>query len=354
MPKKLAQVIAPRGMTEVRLEHLLMTLGGSAGTLALRILRLFPAYLHSCGLNPEVEMSLNEELAIRREFICFLLSEDYLDEECPAARPQRGEGPGSLRARTTQLYLATMRRHGIRAGHLADAEARINDHVFQKGLAKLSARDAPIRPRAYPEFREMLRLCFGEVRERDDQMTRREIHLRCFWFLLIVTGARPANLLICPFRVTREGVWVGWRWRKGGRVQLRGETLYRFDWTTPPPRELHRTLLDISQGWRERPHQGPWYFQDCGSAATVVNNWLGRRRPNPTERWTSTTPRNKLSSTLLQRVHAGSLSELNFVWLMDHTVQTARGHYASSRDAAGLEKELEGVDSEEDEVFAYA
>ena len=344
MPKRVL-VAAPRRKTDRDLEDLLHELGGTSTGLAMRILKLFPAYLHSCGRDPSQELALAAELEVRRRFICFLLSGEYLDAENPIAKKTRAQGPGELRARTVLGYLKTMRQFGIRPGHLEEAEARISDHVFLKGLTRLSARDEPLRVKEYPSPREMLQLCFGAVREASPDRQRREVHLRCFWYILIVTGARPGNLLICPFYISPDGIWVGWRWRKGGRVQLRGETLYRFSWTTPPPRELHEPLLELSRGWRERPHAGPWYFQDCTSAATVVNNWLHRRRKNPPARWTSTTPRSVLSSLLLARVHQGTLSELNFVWLMDHTVQTARGHYAQSSSAAGLEAE-----SSDDEV----
>jgi len=109
----------------------------------MRLVRLYPAYLRSCGIDEKTELDVAAESRARRSFICFLLSDHYLDKEKPIARKERGEGPGDLRARTVLGYLKTMRQFGIRPGHLAEAEARISDHIFLKGLTRLSVRDEP-------------------------------------------------------------------------------------------------------------------------------------------------------------------------------------------------------------------
>merc|ERR1711991_1243721 len=107
-----------------------------------------------------------------------------------------------------------------------------------------------------------------------------------------------------------------------------------------------KTLRQIARSWEKllpkEPYMkdkkwvfpSPWFFSEAAGDrdASYVNRWV-QKLPIDTKtqgvQWTSTTPRNVLSSHLLALVQSDQLSARDFVWLMDHTVETALGHYAS-------------------------
>ena len=123
-----------------------------------------------------------------RDFVIHMLSADYAD---PTTNLRRD----GVRAVTGLSYYRTMRTYGIRPGNLAVAEATIHSALFLKGLERLAALDKPARSRVYPTPRAMLGLLTKPKAGADYE---REISMQAFWYLLILTGNRPANLQLSP------------------------------------------------------------------------------------------------------------------------------------------------------------
>lgn len=230
-----------------------------------------------------------------------------------------------------------MLRFGMHWSRLDEARDNLLSTRFSKGLERLARLEPPVRTKVYPSpFREM------RLAARPEAIAWSEVQL--FWACLVVCGGRPGNLAVAVVHsADLEGVNIRWRLRKGGRNQLRGFTRYLFVWSASPSPSLIQALNDLAAAYRVR-HPGAddasrevesegdfWPSLRSSTAANRVWRWLRDREASHdfVAEWTSTTPRDVLSTRLLKRVDAGELSPQRFEWLMDHTVATARAHYVA-------------------------
>ncbi len=302
----------------------------------LMLLRRFERYLELSPPGPR-----DHDLDVVDHFIASMMSEMY------ATKRHRSEGPDTgrdgIQARTAGDYLTIMLTHQILPGKIQEAEAKIYHLAFRKGLNHLGAHDARTRTRAYPTPAAMLSIIKDPPKEGPNY--DRELALHAFWYLLVATGGRPANLRVGVPRVDYDAVAVKWVWRKGKRHDIASDTVYPHAWTGPPPRHVRRALLTVRAEW-DRLGPRAWWHSSVQNMAQFVNNWLEKQEGTHTSgnKWTSTTPRNVLSTILMTRTEAGKMSNHAFAWAMDHTLETAQRNYVNTR-LYGLEYSTDNDDS---------
>lgn len=224
--------------------------------------------------------------------------------------------------RTVQTTQSICKAFGMRPGNMEAAGASIARKRFASGLDRMAANAPFIREKCYPGTKELLRLCHPENDPRGPADETGRL-MRAFWFMLIVTGARPDNLRNAPFDLNERGVYLYWGQRKI-RAGARSCTLYPFLWTaSPPTAEIWSTLQSVKvSGWG--------YISTVSQIAPAVIRWIERMpRITTTDagHWTSTTPRDNLVRCLLWLVAGGVMSESRYEWLLDHKIQTARQYY---------------------------
>lgn len=247
-----------------------------------------------------------------------------------------------MSARTVKGFHAMCKRFGITPSTLAEARIHILRQQITSGLERLAVETPFKRTKVYPGTEALLRMCNPADGHGGHGSESRRLY-RAFWFLLIVTGARPANLRKAPISLTDQGVIVYWKGRKV-RDGERSQTLYPYRWTAKPPNpEVLSTLQEVVlDGWG--------LLKEAEQPASYINGWL-RRFPDTTEEaighWTSTTPRDNLVSILQEYVTDGVMTERRYEWLLDHTVHVGMQHYANLRGKIDLEE------MDEDEYYSH-
>jgi len=146
--------------------------------------------------------------------------------------------------------------------------------------------------------------------------SRRDTAFQLFFYLLVVTGQRAANLVDATFSYTSEGISVRFhQGRKNDKQGLRCSILFPFIWTEAPPAHL-ATLM-------KREFNAPSIGTPT-SIASNINAWLKARGFSGI---TSAVPRTHLDNVLRVLLEKGLITEELFVRTMDHTIVTSDKHY---------------------------
>ena len=138
------------------------------------------------------------------------------------------------------------------------------------------------------------------------------------WYLLVVSGARLANLIGSEFYLEPEGIRIFYlQGRKTDLTGLRCGILYLYVWSEPPPDYLRYVM------------RGRFRIEGLGSklqAASRLNRWL-QTSESPL---TSGLPRTRMDNILRGLIDLGWLTESEYVRVMDHSLNTSDKHYYDS------------------------
>lgn len=220
-------------------------------------------------------------------------------------------------ASTLATVAATIEAFRIRPSTLGAARQLVMHRDFMKSIQRRGVAEPPIRVKPAVPLEVLMALV--EPRPGD---SRRTCHLRAFWFLLVATGARPHTM----FEASRwsvdegDGVMVGWGPRKGGRHGFRSMTKYAYRFSAPPPLATQTLLASIGPGG--------WDMPEARQVASLLCSFIKRELRQGALSFTSTAPRDRMSGVLLGEVAAGRLSSSEYQWMMDHTEDRGRQHYA--------------------------
>lgn len=142
---------------------------------------------------------------------------------------------------------------------------------------------------------------------------------RVFWWLLCVTGGRPANLTRSPVILKEsELLWYPRNLKANGGTTAVSAIPRSFPlgWSFQPPRDVRAYLL--------RKRRAPNFKSK--TAASCCNSWL--QRVGLKKKVTSTSPRVRLDNVLRIRVLCDLMSKDDFVFLMNHSWETSTKYYA--------------------------
>lgn len=145
--------------------------------------------------------------------------------------------------------------------------------------------------------------------------TKKDRQFQIFFYLLVVTGQRAANLIGASVQRTSEGLHVTFaQGRKNDKQALRASILFRFEWSHPPPAHLDQYIKS--------------HFQTPGvgtesSVSSNMNTWLRKQG----HCLTSTVPRTRLDNILRVLLEHGVIKTEEYERIMDHTVSTSDKHY---------------------------
>lgn len=145
--------------------------------------------------------------------------------------------------------------------------------------------------------------------------TKNDRQFQIFFYLLVVTGQRAANLIGASIQRASEGLHVTFaQGRKNDKQALRASILFRFEWSHPPPAHLNQYITSCFQ----TPSVGT-----VSSVSSNVNAWLKKQGHD----LTSAVPRTRLDNILRVLLEHEVIKTEDFERIMDHTVNTSDKHY---------------------------
>jgi hypothetical protein len=140
-----------------------------------------------------------------------------------------------------------------------------------------------------------------------------------WWYLLVATGARPANLWDARIRFQDGGIEVHFDGgTKSEEKRMRRPRFYDYAWSLSVPPVVRR----IMEGAEKLPRVGK-----RGTIASLLNSWLKRNRTGDTVKLTSCVPRARMDHVLRMLVSSGHMAEKEYEWVMDHTIETSNQSY---------------------------
>jgi hypothetical protein len=143
----------------------------------------------------------------------------------------------------------------------------------------------------------------------------RELCYRSFRWMLVATGCRPAELHTSSWTLLKKELHLIIRARKDSQAQGKRARIFKFAWSTPPPRDVREYL--------SRQQTCP--IGNEGNVACCINSWLRSRGADSSI--TSTSPRVRLDNVLGPMVEDREINLEIFEWLMGHTWSTSMRSY---------------------------
>lgn len=141
----------------------------------------------------------------------------------------------------------------------------------------------------------------------------------CLWYLLVVTGQRPANLLKATFEILPTGLLLFYKGRKADKGTRRRGLLYKFAWSLQPSTTLKLYMRD-----------GVPKIGTATNCATCINSWL---KGKGFGHLTSTSLRLRLDNVCRELLRVNRITEREYEDLMDHTMAVSDKHYCTNRPA---------------------
>jgi len=146
--------------------------------------------------------------------------------------------------------------------------------------------------------------------------SQKDADFQLFFYLLVVSGQRAANLVGSSFVCSNEGVNITFtHGRKTDPQGSRGSIWYSFEWTEPPPNHLAHRM------------RGVFHAPAIGTAASIASNMNAWLKAKGHRKITSAVPRAHLDNVLRVLLEDRLISSEEFERLMDHTVATSDKHY---------------------------
>jgi len=208
---------------------------------------------------------------------------------------------------TVVSMMRTLRRFGVTVEHPNGIAERYLAENLNCAIRSGSKDTDAIRTKYTHTYEELVQPCWHAEEGPADQ------EMQCFYFVLVATGNRPANVQkakAISFQDT--GLHVRWGSRKV-RAGRRRTDVYFFEWTHQPPDWIRYAM----SSWAS------WSFTSK-NVASSVNRWLKARGYD----WTSTAPRDALSTRLRMMVYRMEMTATEFANLLDHNVETSGLHYS--------------------------
>ena len=220
-----------------------------------------------------------------------------------------------------------LKEYQIRWSTLEGVEERVIEVALKKGMNVRKRREVTSYRRVWPPVAGLLGL--GDIALRAPRETIENV---LFWTVIILTGGRPNNLVTSPvIAVDRDSIRIRWTDRKSGRDGgADGSTRYLFAWSKRPQEAILNRLRSLVRRHRESGGELFWpTYQDPRLAAGRINSFIHRydHLGQNVATWSSTSPRGVLDEKLMGLLNEKAIPESQYVWLMDHEVETGKGHY---------------------------
>jgi hypothetical protein len=220
-----------------------------------------------------------------------------------------------------------LKEYQIRWSTLEEVEERIVEVALKKGMNTRKRREITSYQRVWPPVAGLLGL--GDIALREAKETIENV---LFWTVVILTGGRPNNLVTSPVvAVNHDSIRIRWTDRKSGRDDgANGSTRYLFAWSKRPQEAILNRLRSLVRQHQETGGEFFWpTYRNPRLAAGRVNSFIHRydHLGQNVATWSSTSPRGVLDEKLMGLLSEKAISESQYVWLMDHEVETGRGHY---------------------------
>jgi len=140
-----------------------------------------------------------------------------------------------------------------------------------------------------------------------------------WWYVLLATGMRPANLWHAEVCLTPDGVKVDClQGTKSNPKRTRRPRLYKFLWSQEPDAAIKSFMTE---------HKMLPRIGEKSNIAALINSWLRRHTTDQSLALTSCCPRARMDQILRKLVSEGQMESAEYEWLMDHTVKTSNESY---------------------------
>ena len=222
-----------------------------------------------------------------------------------------GIDPGTIMTRLN--YLTSYRAD---SGSELEVLERVRKKGLNTGLQRMKACAGGYRKKPWLSI-ETLALPLNPPASNS-----RDLEYQTFWWGLIVSGARPHELLESTLTLQANGLFIQFTHRKAEGVS--GDKLwYAFEWSMSPPDHVKKRL-------KEKP-----IWPTLGTIKNVASNtysWVGKwqRRQHPETKFIqlgTTFPRVRLDNVLRLKVESGEMKQQTYERLMNHSIETSDKHY---------------------------
>lgn len=222
---------------------------------------------------------------------------------------------------TMEGYRKTIQKFGLRPGMpLADMCYRVRRQALANGAKRLIANERRnVRVDALPndEIRSILE---GNASSQPD------LDYRTLFFLALATGNRVENIMVAHrFRIREGTLGVEWGRRKV-RPPPNRTTCYSLKWSMGAPPQLRRRICQLQDR--------PWVFASSSNIASAFDAWLKVKHPEIA--MTSSYPRRRMVTILLDLVDEGGMRQDVYEVLLDQTTKIGRAHYQLQQPASTL------------------
>jgi hypothetical protein len=164
------------------------------------------------------------------------------------------------------------------------------------------------------------------VRDHDLTIKKNQFYV-AMWYILVITGTRPTELLSAQFRIDDDGIGVRFNGRKNSKATAARYWKFLYTWTyTPSIAEIQRISNSLdSDGRVISLKEGGESFQ----IAQAINAWLKKHDRHIIDglQITSTSPRVFLDNILGRIFEQGGMPLQLFEDLMGHTIKVSRANY---------------------------
>ena len=223
----------------------------------------------------------------------------------------------------TKLYVAQQLRQGLDASSVLTHVNIISNLGMSEtthGGDARSLKSTLLRMKARsggPQIKPLIEMGLLELPLRPAAVTERDLQYQACWWLLVMTGARPANLRNAIPSLVPGGVSVMYRGRKVESNASHRPIIYRDEeWSVPC--YLRHHIKPVGIGTEK-------------NIAACVNSWVARwmrkHHAEVTTHITSTQPRVYRDHKLRVLHEKGQLSEKDYRLMMDHSLEVSDKHY---------------------------